>query len=126
MARVLVIDDDEEIRALVSAMLERAGHKAELAANGAEGLRMFGARKPHLVLTDINMPGLDGHDVISALRVMHDDVPIIAISGGSAVGKEELLLQASRLGASEVITKPFEFEQLAGAVSRALGLWRTS
>ena len=78
------------------------------------------------ILTDINMPGLDGHDVISALRVMHDDVPIIAISGGSAVGKEELLLQASRLGASEVITKPFEFEQLAGAVSRALGLWRTS
>jgi DNA-binding NtrC family response regulator len=124
MARVLVIDDDEEIRTLVSAMLERAGHKAELAADGAQGLKMFGARKPHLVMTDIHMPGLDGHDVISALRVLYDDVPIIAISGGSSVGKDELLLEAARLGASEVIMKPFEFEQLAGAVSRALGLWR--
>lgn len=125
MARVLVIDDDEEIRTLVAAMLERAGHKPELASDGKEGLRKFGERKPHLVLTDIHMPGLDGHDVISALRVLHADVPIIAISGGSAVEKDELLLQASRLGASEVITKPFEFEQLAGAVSRALGLWRS-
>ena len=126
MARVLVIDDDEDIRTLVAAMLERAGHKPEVAADGATGLRMFGQSKPHLVLTDISMPGLDGHDVISALRVMHDDVPIIAISGGSEVAKDELLLQAARLGASEVIMKPFEFEQLAGAVSRALGLWRKS
>ena len=124
MARVLVIDDDEEIRVLVAAMLERAGHKPELAVDGKEGLRKFGERKPHLVLTDINMPGLDGHDVISALKVLHADVPIIAISGGSEIAKDELLLQASRLGAAEVITKPFEFEQLAGAVSRALGLWR--
>ena len=124
MARVLVIDDDEEIRVLVAAMLERAGHKPELASDGKEGLRKFGERKPHLVLTDINMPGLDGHDVISALKVLHADVPIIAISGGSEVAMDELLLQASRLGAAEVITKPFEFEQLAGAVSRALGLWR--
>jgi DNA-binding NtrC family response regulator len=124
MARVLVIDDDEEIRVLVAAMLERAGHKPEVAVDGKEGLRKFGERKPHLVLTDINMPGLDGHDVISALKVLHADVPIIAISGGSEVAKDELLLQASRLGAAEVITKPFEFEQLAGAVSRALGLWR--
>ncbi len=126
MARVLVIDDDEDIRTLVAAMLERAGHKPEVAADGATGLRMFGQSKPHLVLTDISMPGLDGHDVISALRVMHEDVPIIAISGGSEVAKDELLLQAARLGASEVIMKPFEFEQLAGAVSRALGLWRKS
>ena len=125
MARVLVIDDDEEIRTLVAAMLERAGHKPELASDGKEGLRKFGERKPLLVLTDINMPGLDGHDVISALRVLHADVPIIAISGGRTdFDKDELLLQASRLGASEVIMKPFEFEQLAGAVARALGLWR--
>lgn len=125
MARVLVIDDDEEIRTLVSAMLERAGHKPEVAESGAEGLRMFGQRKPHLVLTDINMPGIDGHEVISALRVLHKDVPIVAISGGSEVAKDELLLKASQLGASEVVMKPFEFEQLAGAVARALGLWRT-
>ena len=120
MARILVIDDDEEHRTLVKAMLNGVGHQVEEAGDGQEGLRLFGKRKPDLVLTDINMPGLDGHEVISALRVLHADVPVIAISGGSAVPKDELLLQASRLGAVEVIMKPFEFRQLTGAVQRAL------
>jgi FixJ family two-component response regulator len=66
------------------------------------------------------MPGLDGNDVISALRVLHADVPVIAISGGGAVAKDELLAKAASLGAVEVIMKPFEFRQLAGAVTRAL------
>ena len=115
------VDDDEEIHALVKHMLVGAGHEVESAHDGAEGLRAFGKNPPDLVLTDINMPGLDGHDVIEAIRVQHADVPIIAVSGGSAIGKDELLLKASDLGASEVIMKPFEFSQLIGAVERALG-----
>ncbi len=121
MARVLVIDDDEETRTLVKRMLDGVGHQVEEALDGAEGLRLFGKRPPDLVLTDINMPGLDGHEVIAAIRVLHAEVPIIAISGGGAIGKDELLLKASDLGAVEVIMKPFEFRQLTGAVERALG-----
>jgi CheY-like chemotaxis protein len=120
MARVLVIDDDEEQRTLIRHMLDRVGHRVEEAADGAEGLRQFGKQAPHVVITDINMPGLDGHEVISALKAANANVPIIAISGGSAVPKDELLLRASQLGAAEIIMKPFEFEQLAGAVGRAL------
>ena len=120
MARVLVIDDDEEHRTLVRQMLVGLGHEVEEAKDGAQGLRLVGKRRPGLVLTDINMPGLDGHDVISALRVLHADLPVIAISGGSAIAKDDLLLKAARLGAVEVIVKPFEFRQLAGAVARAL------
>ena len=120
MARVLVIDDDEELRTLLKHMLVGVGHEVELASDGAEGLQIFGKRRPDLVLTDINMPGLDGHEVIAALRVLHADVPIIAVSGGSAIAKDELLLKASALGAVEVIMKPFEFRQLVGAVERAL------
>jgi len=122
MARVLVIDDDEGHRTLVRAMLESVGHSVEDAVDGAEGLKMFGKDPAHLVLTDINMPGLDGHEVISALRVLHPNVPIIAISGGGPASKDELLAKAARLGASEVIVKPFEFEQLVGAVRRAFTL----
>jgi CheY-like chemotaxis protein len=122
MARVLVIDDDEEQRVLVRHILVQAGHRVEEAADGAEGLRTFARTKPDVVLTDISMPGLDGHDVISALRVQHADIPVIAVSGGSAVAKDELLLHAASLGAVEVITKPFEYRQLLGAVSRALHL----
>ena len=120
MARVLVIDDDEQIRTLVKHMLVEAGHQVEEAVDGAEGLRLFGKRPPDLVLTDINMPGLDGHDVIAAIRMLHPDIPIIAISGGGAVGREELLLKASALGADQIIVKPFEYRQLVSAVERAL------
>jgi CheY-like chemotaxis protein len=101
-------------------MLVGVGHRVEEATNGAEGLKLFGKQPPHLVLTDINMPGLDGHEVISALRMVNKKVPIIAISGGSAIAKDELLLKAAQLGADEVIMKPFAFEQLVGAVNRAL------
>jgi CheY-like chemotaxis protein len=120
MARVLVIDDDEEHRTLVREILSRAGHQIAEAAGGAQGLRLFGQVRPDLVLTDISMPGLDGHDVISALRVADAAVPIIAISGGGAVEKDELLIRAAELGAVEVITKPFDYTQLVGAVGRAL------
>jgi CheY-like chemotaxis protein len=120
MARVLVIDDDEEHRTLVRQVLGKMGHEVEEAMDGAQGLRLVGKRRPDLVLTDINMPGLDGHDVISALRVLHADMPVIAVSGGGAIAKDELLLKAAKLGAVEVIMKPFELRQLAGAVTRAL------
>jgi CheY-like chemotaxis protein len=120
MARVLVIDDDEEHRTLIKAMLVRVGHRVEEATDGAEGLRMFGKSAPDVVLTDINMPELDGHEVISALKAANSKVPVIAISGGSAIAKDELLLKASQLGAAEIIMKPFAFEQLVGAVGRAL------
>ncbi len=120
MARVLVIDDDEETRTLVKRMLVGEGHQIEEAPDGAEGLRLFGKGRPDVVLTDINMPGLDGHDVIAAIRVLHPDIPIIAISGGGTTDKDDLLLKAAALGAVEIITKPFEFRQLVGAVQRAL------
>ena len=120
MARVLVIDDDEEHRTLVRHMLVGEGHQVDEALDGAEGLRLFGKSPPDLVLTDINMPGLDGHEVITAIRVLHPEVPIIAVSGGGAIAKDELLVKASALGAVEIIMKPFEFPQLVGAVKRAL------
>jgi len=121
MARVLVIDDDEDLRTIVKAMLVRVGHRVEEASDGGAGLKSFGKNPPDLVLTDISMPGIDGHEVISALKLANARVPIIAISGGGAVPKDELLLKAAQLGAAEIIMKPFEFEQLVGAVSRALG-----
>ena len=121
MARILVIDDDEMQRTLVQRMLTSVGLVVDVAEDGAEGLRLFGLNLPDLVLTDINMPGLDGHEVISAIRTQNATVPIIAMSGGGpGTQQDDLLLQASRLGAREVIMKPFEFHQLKGAVQRAL------
>ncbi|NNF13538.1 MAG: response regulator [Gemmatimonadetes bacterium] len=124
MAHVLVIDDDEDHRTLAREILERDGHMVEVAVDGNDGLRRFGRKRPDVVLTDIHMPGLDGHAVIEALKVLHAEVPIIAVSGGGGRDKDELLLEAMRLGAVEVITKPFDFRQLLGAVQRAVILRR--
>ena len=120
MARVLVIDDDEESRTLMKAMLVGVGHEVEEALDGRDGLRKFEERPADLVITDINMPGMDGHQVIVAFRDLHAGIPVVAISGGGSVPKDELLANAAALGAGEVIMKPFEFGQLVGAVERAL------
>ena len=77
---------------------------------------MFGKQPSDVVITDINMPGMDGHEVITTFRKRHPGVPIVAISGGGAVSKDDLLINAAALGAVEVIMKPFEFGQFIGAV----------
>ena len=124
MARVLVIDDDEELRTLMKAMLVGSGHNVQEAIDGREGLRMFGKQPSDVVITDINMPGMDGHEVIATFRKRHPGVPIVAISGGGAVSKDDLLINAAALGAVEVIMKPFEFGQFIGAVERAIATRR--
>ena len=122
MARVLVIEDEPAVRDLVTRMLSRVGHEVVEANEGREGLRLFEQSPTDLVITDINMPGMDGHEVIATFRKRHPGVPIVAISGGGSASKDELLMNAAALGAVEVITKPFEFQQFVGAVGRALEL----
>ena len=81
MARILVVDDDNAVRLLLRSMLERRGHSVVEAENGAEGLQYYRAAPADLVITDIQMPVMDGLQMIKALR---DDFPtakIIAISG---------------------------------------------
>jgi two-component system response regulator (stage 0 sporulation protein F) len=81
VARILVVDDDQAIRLLLRAMLERQGHAVVEATNGNEGLRYYRAAPTDLVITDIQMPVMDGLQMIRALR---DDFPtarVIAMSG---------------------------------------------
>ena len=121
MARILVIEDEETVLRLVTRILASAGHEFAEASEGKDGLRMYEASTFVLVITDINMPGMDGLEFIRALRKFAPDVPIIAISGGGLMPKELLLDNASLLGAFEVISKPFGLAELLGAVDRALG-----
>ena len=120
MARVLVIEDDSAVRNLVTRMLDRVGHEVVEATEGRQGLELFASAPADLVITDINMPGMDGIEVITAFRRLRAGVPIIAISGGGLMPKELLLSNAAALGAVEVVSKPFEISQLVGAVDRAL------
>ena len=121
MRRVVVIDDEAGIRRTVEIVLTRAGYEVLLAANGNEGIRLCRETAPDLVITDIHMPGADGFETIACLRTVYPGLPVIAISGGDATERLELLGSASLLGAVSSLRKPFTVRELLEAVHRALG-----
>lgn len=119
MARILVIDDERELRGVVVRFLVADGHEVVAAANGREGLQAVRREVPNLVLTDIIMPEQEGVETIIALRREFPDLPIIAMSGGSA-GSGSFLKAALRLGARRTLEKPFGRVELLTAVREAL------
>ena len=120
MARILVIDDQPEIRRLIRQLLESAGHTVVEASNGAEGLRLQQAGPAEVIITDLFMPEMDGIEVLTALRRLNIRVPVIAISGGGQFGQLDLLRTARRLGAFRSLTKPFALRDLLDASREAL------
>ena len=114
--RVLVIDDDVQVRDTVRAILERAGFEVAVAADGEEGLTLHGANPAHVVISDIIMPGKEGIETIIALRRAHPDLGIIAMSGAMPGGNLDFLEFAEKLGTDRILTKPFSAEKLLGTV----------
>jgi len=120
MARILVIDDEEPIRRLLSQALASAGHEVLEAADGREALRMHQERPSELVITDILMPEQDGLEVIMALRRDTPDLKIIAMSGGGMFQQEAALQMAEPLGAIATLRKPFGMRSLLEVVMHVL------
>ncbi len=117
-ARVLVIDDEANIRMMVRLALEHAGHTVETAADGPEGLEKFGTGHPwDLVLLDQRMPGMEGLDVLREIRRRQSKARVIMIT---AFGTVELAVDAMKAGATDFLRKPFTTEILRGAVRAAL------
>jgi DNA-binding NtrC family response regulator len=120
MATILVIDDEAQVRATMRRVLERYGYAVAEAANGREALKAIASTSCDLVITDINMPEMDGIEVIMALSERQPGLPIIAISGGGRLPKDLLLASADMLGAVTTLAKPFDIPDLIGSVERAL------
>ncbi len=106
MIRILVIDDDEQMKRLLLAMLSQDDFQVACASSGEEGARIFRENPFDLIVTDIFMPGSSGLDVIVQLKDEYPDVRFIAISGGVPGGSLDLLPVAQSLGA-ETLRKPF-------------------
>jgi CheY-like chemotaxis protein len=119
MTRVLVADDDPSVRRVLERALEREGYVVATASNGAEALEAVAAAPPDLVVTDINMPDVDGIELLINL-IERGGIKVIAISGGGLFPKDELLADARLLGAVDIIAKPFEVEDLLARVAAAL------
>ena len=121
MVRILVIDDEAQVRAFVRNTLEASGHDVAEAADGDAGLRAFEARPADLVITDIVMPGREGIDTIRRLRQHDPTLKIIAISGAARVGRYDFLDVARKFGAIRSLAKPSGDGELLTTVRDVLG-----
>lgn len=119
MAKILVIEDDEALRTLMSRALTARGHVVVVARDGGEGLAMWDREHPDVVVTDLYMPNVDGIEAIMAFRSREPSLPIVAVSGGDSRASFLALDSAGDLGATVVLAKPFLPDQLYDAVERA-------
>jgi CheY-like chemotaxis protein len=113
---ILVIEDDASVRVLLAQILEDAGYQTYEAANGREGLERFRAKPMDLVITDLEMPEMNGLDLILELTRAFLDVKVIAMSGHSP----DELQTARLLGARQTFTKPLDLPTLLRAVQYEL------
>jgi DNA-binding response OmpR family regulator len=116
MARVLVIDDEQQIRRMIKIALEQEGYDVTLAEDGNAGLAAIRDQPMDLVITDLIMPDKEGIETIIELRKKYPAVPIIAISGGGRVSPKNYLDVARSIGASRVFEKPVALRDLTTAV----------
>lgn len=120
MARLLLIDDDDQIRAFLRQMLEREGYEVMTASDGKEGIRLYREQPADLVITDIIMPEKEGIETIRELKRDFQDVKIITISGGGKLAPELYLNLSKQLGALRTITKPFDRKKLLVEIRQIL------
>lgn len=120
MARILVIDDEPLVREMLRETLRRAGHDAEIAADGREGLTLYHSHPADIVITDIFMPEQEGLETIRDLRRDDPHVKVIAISGGSPLRNANVLEWAAASGADYTFQKPVDRHELLRAVEDCL------
>ncbi len=114
---ILVIDDDNSLRRVLEYNLQEAGYAVTAASSGEEGLRLFNEVLPALVITDMKMPGMDGMQVLKAIKERSPETLVIVIT---AFGTVDIAVEAMKAGAYDYITKPFNRDELRLTVAKAL------
>ncbi|MCY1262463.1 Regulator of RpoS [compost metagenome] len=117
-AKLLIIDDDEVVRASLAAYLEDSGFSVRQASNGLQGLQVFERDRPDLVICDLRMPQVDGLELIRRISELESETPVIVVSGAGVMSDA---VEALRLGAADYLIKPLEdLAVLEHSVRRAL------
>ncbi|AKF81842.1 Fis family transcriptional regulator [Myxococcus fulvus 124B02] len=116
MAKVLVIDDEVNLRKVLAAMLRRDGFDVTVAENGEQGLAEFNKNGADIIVTDLVMPKVGGMEVLGTIRAANPDVPVIIIT---AHGTVDSAVDAIKAGAFDYITKPFDQVELSSVVAKA-------
>jgi two-component system response regulator AtoC len=116
MRRILVVDDEENLRLVLRTMLKRAGYEVETASTGEEALEKVEAFGPDVVLTDVRMPKMSGLDLLAALRAKNSPATVIVMS---AYGSVDLALEAMKAGAYDYVAKPFKPDEILLTLRKA-------
>ena len=109
VVRILIIEDDEEMRSLLEDVLGEEGFKTESVSNGSDGLRKVTKESFDLILTDIRMPGLTGLDILPVIKRLQPEAPVIVIT---AFGNEEIHRRSVEKGAAGYLEKPIHMDKL--------------
>jgi CheY-like chemotaxis protein len=112
--KVLVVDDEPEVRLVLTEFLESRGYEVVAAESGAQALALVGDAKPHVVLLDVTMPEMDGMETLKRLAALKPGLPIIMVTANADVDVTSKLLA---MGAADYIPKPFDLDYLGQAVS---------
>ncbi|WP_043770168.1 response regulator [Desulfobulbus propionicus] len=120
MKRILVVDDEAQIRTMLTQMLEQEGYAVQTAENGEEGLALVAREAFDLVITDMIMPVKDGLKFIMELVRDYPTLKILAISGGGAIKAERYLTMAGYLGDIATLEKPFKRDVLLDLVRKQI------
>ncbi len=112
--RVLVVDDDADMRLTLKLALELAGYGVEVAANGREALERQKSSPAEVMITDIFMPDADGFEAIDAFRKHFPKTKIVVVSGGAQFTKRDYLPDAELIGVDATLQKPFDIDKLLG------------
>ena len=115
--KVLIIDDEEDIRSSLKMIFEYEGYDCVLAANGEAGVKIAARESPDLILLDIKMPQMDGMEVLKRLKAEGEEAPVVILSGHGTV---QTAVEATKLGAFDFIEKPPERERLRLVAEHAL------
>src|SRR5262245_43879322 len=116
MRRVLVVDDEENLRLVVRTFLKREGYEVEVASSGEEALALVETFGPDVILTDVRMPRMGGLDLLATLKAKGNEATVIVMS---AYGNIDLAIEAMKTGAYDYIQKPFKAEEMILTLRKA-------
>jgi len=116
MAHVLVVDDDDDVRAVVRKVVAKLGHQVWDVADGAEALKVIETTPVDLIISDVYMADMDGMELLVRIQQLDLHVPVVVISGGGYKAKDEILKMAAACGAVATLDKPFTVEELRETV----------
>ncbi len=117
MAKIMVVDDAAFMRMKVSKLLIELGHQVVEVDNGKNALEKYKLEKPDIVLMDITMPEMDGITAVKELKLINPDVKIAMLS---AMGQQQMVIEAIKAGAKDFVLKPFQTEKLVSVINRLL------